>query len=145
MSQIYRMNINPFLSDLRNLINLWFSSLPPTDCSIEVVILVAKPLGDFLIAGFFCVQVESVENGESLLGVPVLGVGHPAAGLHLVAVQPPVLQLLLKERPAHVGGVVELPSPVVVEDLTEHPRVSAVERIYWIEWLVLLREHAILS
>ena len=50
--------------------------------------------------------------------------------LHLVAVQPPVLQLLLKERPADVSGVVELPSPVVVEDLTEHPRVPAVDNGY---------------
>ena len=107
---------------------LWFSSLPPADCTIEVVILVAKPLGDLLIAGFFCVEVESVEYCESFLGVSVLGVGHPAAWLHLVTVQPPVLQLLLKERPADVSGVVELPCPVVVEDLTEDPRVPAVDK-----------------
>ena len=81
---------------------------------------------DLLLAGLVVVQVESVQGGQGLLGVPVLGVGHPAAGLHLVTVQPPVLQLLLKERSADVSGVVELPSPVVVEDLTEHPRVPAV-------------------
>ena len=122
---------------------LWFRSLPPADCSIEVVILETKPLGDLLIAGLLRVNIESVENGESVLGVSVLGVGHPAAWLHLllevyiqdpsyelhlVAVQPPVLQLLLKERPAHVSGVVQLPSPVVVEDLTEDPRVPAVDK-----------------
>ena len=121
---------------------LWFRSLPPADCSIEVVILVTKPLGDLLIAGFLRVNVESVENGESFLGVSVLGVGHPAAWLHLllevyiqdpsyelhlVAVQPPELQLLLKQRAADVSGVVQLPSPVVVEDLTEDPRVPAVD------------------
>ena len=104
---------------------LWFSSLPPADCTVEVVILVAKPLGDLLIAGFFCVEVERVENCESFLGVSVLGVGHPAAWLHLVAVQAPVLQLLLKQGAAHVGGVVELPSSVVVQYLTEHNGVPA--------------------
>ena len=31
--------------------------------------------------------------------------------LHLVTVQAPELELLLKERPAHVGGVVQLASP----------------------------------
>ena len=124
---------------------LWFSSLPPADCTVEVVILEAKPLGDLLIAGLLRVNVERVENCESFLRISVLGVGHPAAWLHLllevyiqdpsyelhlVAVQPPVLQLLLKERPAHVSGVVQLPSPVVVEDLTEDPRVPAVDNGY---------------
>ena len=46
----------------------------------------------------------------------------------LVTVQTPVLQLLLKQRPAHIGRVVELARPVVVEDLAEDSRVSAVER-----------------
>ena len=39
-------------------------------------------------------------------------VGHPAAWLHLVAVQAPVLELLLKEWPADIGGVVQLTRPV---------------------------------
>ena len=38
----------------------------------------------------------------------------------LVGVQPPVLQLLLEQGAADVSGIVELPSPVVVQDLTEH-------------------------
>ena len=63
--------------------NLWFSSLPPTDRPIEEIVLVAKPSCDLLIAGFLRVEVEGVEDGEGLLGVPVLGVGHPAARLHL--------------------------------------------------------------
>ena len=58
--------------------------------------------------------------------VVYLCVCHPTAGLHLVAVQPPVLQLLLEERPADVSGVVELAGPVVVQDLAEHNRVSAI-------------------
>ena len=48
---------------------------------------------------------------------------------HLVAVQPPVLQLLLEERPADVSGVVELAGPVVVQDLAEHSRVSATDSL----------------
>ena len=46
-----------------------------------------------------------------------LGVGHPAAGLHLVGVQAPELELLFKQRAAHVGRVVEFASPIVVEHL----------------------------
>ena len=38
----------------------------------------------------------------------------------LVTVQTPVLQLLLKQRPAHIGRVVELARPVVVQDLAEY-------------------------
>ena len=70
-----------------------------------------------------------VQDGEGGLGVPVRGVGHPAAGLgenriivimrltdldaahlDLVAVQAPELELLLKQRSTHVGGVVQLAS-----------------------------------
>ena len=72
--------------------DLWLSSLPPADCSIEVIILVTKPLGDLLIAGLLRVQIESVENCESFLGVSVLGVGHPAAWLHLL------LEVYIEER-----------------------------------------------
>ena len=107
--------------------DLGLSPLPPADSPIEVIILVAEPLRDLLIAGLLRVKVESVEDGECLLGVPVLGVGHPAAGLHLVTVQPPELQLLLEEGPAHISGVVELSCPVVVQDLPEHSRVPAMK------------------
>ena len=44
----------------------------------------------------------------------------------LVAVQPPVLQLLLEQRAADTGGVVQLPGPVVVQHLGKHTRVPAV-------------------
>ena len=47
----------------------------------------------------------------------------------LVAVQPPVLQLLLEERPADVSGVVELAGSVIVQDLAEHSRVSVTESL----------------
>ena len=104
--------------------DLGFGPLPPAHSTVVKIVLKPKPLGDLLIAGFLGVDVESVKDGEGLLGVPVLGVGHPAAWLHLVTVQAPVLQLLLEQRPAHVGRVVELPGPVVVEDLAEHSRVS---------------------
>ena len=61
-----------------------------------------------------------VEDGEGGLGVPVGGVGHPAAGLHLVAVQAPELQLLLKQRAAHVRGVVELAGPAQCSSIESH-------------------------
>jgi hypothetical protein len=41
----------------------------------------------------------------------------------LVGVQPPVLQLLLEERAAHVRRIVQLSRPVVVQDLSEHARM----------------------
>ncbi len=41
----------------------------------------------------------------------------------LVGVEPPVLQLLLEERAAHVRGIVQLSCPVVVQDLSEHARM----------------------
>ena len=44
---------------------------------------------------------------------PYLSVGHPAAGLDLVAVEAPVLELLLEQGPAHVRRVVQLPRPGV--------------------------------
>lgn len=56
-----------------------------------------------------------------------LGVGHPAARFDLVGVQAPVLELLLEEGPADVGGVVELPGPVVVEYLSKDPGVPVEE------------------
>ena len=44
--------------------------------------------------------------------------------MHLVAVEAPVLELLLEQRAAHVGGVVQLARAVVVQDLPEHHRMS---------------------
>ena len=49
-----------------------------------------------------------------------LGVCHPTARLYLIAVQPPVLQLLLKQWPAHISRVVKLTSAIVVQDLGKH-------------------------
>ena len=63
---------------------LGFGPLPPANGTVEVVVLVAEPGRDLLVTRFLGVEVEGVEDGESLLGVSVLGVGHPAAGLHLV-------------------------------------------------------------
>ena len=88
---------------------LVFWSLPPSHSTLVVSVFKPKLPRDLLLAGLVVVQVESVQGGQGLLGVPVLGVGHPAAGLHLVGVQPPVLQLLLEQRAADISGVVELP------------------------------------
>ena len=85
-----------------------------------------------------------VEDRQGGLGVPVLGVGHPAAGLHLVAVQAPVLQLLLEQRPANVGGVVELASPVVIHYLTEHSWMPA-ERENIQSWIIISRTLEVIS
>ncbi len=57
------------------------------------------------------------------------GVGHPAAGLHLVGVQPPELQLLLEEGAAHVSRVVQLARPDVREEEVEITSL----------WLILLQ------
>lgn len=43
------------------------------------------------------------------LSVTVDAVSRPAARLHLVGVQPPELQLLLKQRPAYVCRIMKLP------------------------------------
>ena len=44
----------------------------------------------------------------------------PCTPAHLVGVQPPVLQLLLKEWSTDICGVVQLPCAVVVQDLGEY-------------------------
>ena len=64
----------------------------------------------------------------------------------LVAVQSPVLQLLLKQGPAHISGVVQLARPVVVEDLTEHPRMPGnekINRLYNIATVILRIDHSL--
>ena len=43
---------------------------------------------------------------------------------HHVAVQAPVLELLLKQGPTHAVGVVQLARAVIVEHLGKHRRVS---------------------
>ena len=43
--------------------------------------------------------------------------------MFLVGVEAPVLELLLEQGPAHVRGVVQLPSPVVVQDLSKYSRM----------------------
>ena len=72
---------------------------------------------------FTVYTVEMNSLGSAFLGV-YLSVCHPTAGLNLVAVQPPVLQLLLEQRPTHIGRVVQLSRPVVVQYLGENTRMS---------------------
>jgi len=54
-----------------------------------------------------------------------------AAGLyihsHLICVEPPEFQFLLKERSADVCGVVKLAGPVIVEDLSKYLGVTIKE------------------
>ena len=54
----------------------------------------------------------------------MLPVGHPAAGLHVGLVDAPEGQLLLEERPAHVGRAVQLARAVVVQDVREDAGVA---------------------
>ena len=95
--------------------------------SVAVLFLQSELLHDVLLRRLIRVEVQPVEDLQGLLGVPVGRIGHPAARLHLVGVQSPELQLLLEEGSADVRRVVELPRPVVVEDLGEDARVSVEE------------------
>ena len=64
------------------------------------LLLVAEHLGLVLRRppGLGPARLQRVQHREGGLGVPVPRVGHPAARLHLVAVQSPVLQLLLNSN-----------------------------------------------
>lgn len=106
---------------------LGLDPLPAVQLPRPVFLLPSKLLHDVLLRRFVCVQVQPIQDGQHVLSVPVLGVGHPAARLHLVRIQPPELEFFLKQRATDIGGVVELPCAVVVEDLREHPRVAVEE------------------
>jgi len=58
--------------------------------------------------------------------------------VHLVGVETPELELLLKQRTAHVGRVVQLPGPIVVEYLREDARMSVEEVL--VEYRVVVGE-----
>lgn len=75
------------------------------------------------------IRVRRFKYLQGLLRVPVLPVGHPAARLHVGLVYPPKRQLLLEERPAHVGRAVQLAGPVIVEHIGEDARVSVEEKL----------------
>ena len=100
--------------------------LPPQTCvAVGGRVLDAEALPDLLLL-VAVVHVE-LENVESLLRVPVLPVGHPAAGLHVRLVDAPEGQLLLEQRSAHIRRAVELPGAVVVEHVGENARVAVKE------------------
>jgi len=48
-----------------------------------------------------------------------------------------VPQLLFEQRPADVGGIMQLPGPIVVEDLSEDARVT-VEKVL-VEYRLLVK------
>ena len=48
-----------------------------------VLLLEPELPGDLLLGRLVVVQVQAVQRRQRLLGVPVLGVGHPAARLNL--------------------------------------------------------------
>lgn len=94
-------------------------------------VLDAQPLGRqvLVVARVAADEVGGLEDVERLLGVTVLPVGHPAAGLHVRLVDAPEGQLLLEERPAHVGGAVQLARAVVVEHIGEDAGVPVEEEL----------------
>jgi len=47
--------------------------------------------------------------------------------MHLIGIEPPELKFFLEQRATHVGRVVQLASPVVVENLREDARMSVEE------------------
>ena len=98
--------------------------LPAAELAVLVRVLETEPLHDVLLGQLVGVEVEPVEDLQRLLRVAVGRVRHPAARLHLVGVQTPEVQLLLEQWPAHVGRVVQLPRPIVVEYLTYDNRTT---------------------
>lgn len=56
-----------------------------------------------------------------------LGVRHPATGLHLIGVETPKVELLLEQRAAHIGRIMEFPRAIVVEHLGEDTRMPVEE------------------
>ena len=94
-------------------------------------VLDAQPLGRqvLVVARVAADEVGGLEDVERLFGVAVLPVSHPAAGLHVGLVDAPEGQLLLEQRPAHVGGAVQLAGAVVVEHIGEDARVPVEEEL----------------
>ena len=94
-----------------------------------IVVLPAEASEDLLLSDSFRVDVEFVERGEDVLGVAVLGVSHPAAGLHLVCVEAPVAKFLLEQGSADIQRIVELAGSIVVENLGKDAGV-AIEEVF---------------
>ena len=65
-----------------------------------------------------------ISGGEGVFTIMIarsyLCVGHPAARFDLVGVEPPVLQFLLEQGAAHVGGVVEFASSEIERQVKYH-------------------------
>ena len=102
--------------------------LPAAELAVLVRVFETEPLHDVLLGELIGVEVETVEDLERLLRVAMSRVRHPAARLHLVGVQTPEVQLLLEQRAAHVGRVVQLPGPIIVEYLSRDDTQHAPHR-----------------
>jgi len=63
--------------------------------------------------------------------VPTVG---ECAIANLIGVESPELKFFLEQRPTHIGRVMQLAGPVVVEDLCEDARMSVEEVLveYWV-------------
>jgi len=105
--------------------DLRLDSLPVVQLSrVKTVLADTEPLHNILLGRFIRVEVESVEDLQGLLSVPVTGVRHPTAGFHLVGVKAPEVKFFFEQRTADVGRVVQFARSVVVEDLSKDSRVS---------------------
>ena len=91
--------------------------LPKGQFSVVKPFFVSEFLHDVFATWFLCVKAEVVDDGKRRLCVSVCCVCHPTARLHLVGIQTPEFEFLFEQRSAYVGWVVQLPGPIVVQDL----------------------------
>lgn len=71
--------------------------MPPAEGAIVVVLEPAESSVSLLGRWCLVVQFEFVQDGEYVLSVPVLGIGHPATWFHFVCVDSPILITSEKE------------------------------------------------
>lgn len=67
-----------------------------------------------------------------------LGIGHPTTRFDLIGVETPKVEFFFEERPADVRGIMELPSAIIVENLSEDSRVP-IEEVF-VEDRIVVRE-----
>lgn len=99
-------------------------------CHLQLLFAIARVSGAIYVSVLgAAIQGRPTKAVQSLFGVTVLPVGHPAAGLHVGLIDAPEGQLLLVQGPAHVGGAVQLAGAVVIQDVGEDARVPVKEKL----------------
>lgn len=87
--------------------NFRFKFLPTAEAPIVIIVFPSKSFRNFFVRRLGRVDVQTFDHRQSLLGLAMLSVGHPTAGLNLVCVQAPVLEFFFEQRPANVRWVME--------------------------------------